>query len=144
VRLKAIGGFTLAISCSFNIVARFRVLSVVAIFAFALARLFGFNDGGINIWRFRQLLNTEQLLEPLLKQINTHLERNSITVSLGSINIIDATVIEAKQRQILEWSGTFSDRLRLIKHLNIRSLAICFSKASSLKLYQAWRIRILL
>jgi hypothetical protein len=48
VRLKAIGGFTLAISCSFNIVARFRVLSVVAIFAFALARLFGFNDGGIN------------------------------------------------------------------------------------------------
>ena len=31
----------------------------------------------------------------------------------------------------------------LIKHLNIRSLAICFSKASSLKLYQAWRIRIL-
>jgi IS5 family transposase len=42
VRLKAISGFTLAISCSFNIVARFRVLSVVAIFAFALARLFGF------------------------------------------------------------------------------------------------------
>ncbi|CAC9576597.1 hypothetical protein [uncultured Gammaproteobacteria bacterium] len=50
-----------------------------------------------SIWRFKQLLNTEQLLEPLLKQINTHLERNSITVSLGSINIIDATVIEAKQ-----------------------------------------------
>ncbi len=50
-----------------------------------------------SIWHFRQLLNTEQLLEPLLKQINTHLERNSITVSLGSINIIDATVIEAKQ-----------------------------------------------
>ncbi|SHN93707.1 hypothetical protein BHECKSOX_857, partial [Bathymodiolus heckerae thiotrophic gill symbiont] len=43
-----------------------------------------------SIWRFRQLLNTEQLLELLLKQINTHLERNSITVSLGSINIIDA------------------------------------------------------
>ncbi|SHE20661.1 Mobile element protein [Bathymodiolus brooksi thiotrophic gill symbiont] len=35
--------------------------------------------------------------EALEKQINTHLERNSITVSLGSINIIDATVIEAKQ-----------------------------------------------
>jgi hypothetical protein len=46
--LGNVGGFTLAISCSFNIVARFRVLSVVAIFAFALARLFGFNDGGIN------------------------------------------------------------------------------------------------
>jgi IS5 family transposase len=49
------------------------------------------------IWRFRQLLNTQGLLEPLLEQINTHLERNSIIVSLGSINIIDATVIEAKQ-----------------------------------------------
>jgi IS5 family transposase len=35
--------------------------------------------------------------EALEKQINIHLERNSITVSLGSINIIDATVIEAKQ-----------------------------------------------
>ncbi len=50
-----------------------------------------------SIWRFRQLLNTEKLLEPLLEQINTHLEQNSIIVSLGSINIIDATVIEAKQ-----------------------------------------------
>ncbi len=50
-----------------------------------------------SIWRFRQLLNTEKLLEPLLEQINNHLEQNSIIVSLGSINIIDATVIEAKQ-----------------------------------------------
>ncbi len=50
-----------------------------------------------SIWRFRQLLNTEKLLEPLLKQINNHLEQNSIIVSLGSINIIDATVTEAKQ-----------------------------------------------
>ena len=50
-----------------------------------------------SIWRFRQLLNTENLLEPLLEQINTHLEQNSVIVSVGSINIIDATVIEAKQ-----------------------------------------------
>ena len=50
-----------------------------------------------SIWRFRQLLNTENLLEPLLEQINTHLEKNSVIVSVGSINIIDATVIEAKQ-----------------------------------------------
>jgi hypothetical protein len=34
------------------------------------------------IWRFRQLLNTENLLEPLLEQINHHLEQNSIIVSL--------------------------------------------------------------
>ena len=50
-----------------------------------------------SIWRFRQLLNTENLLNPLLEQINTHLEQNSIIVAMGSINIIDATVIEAKQ-----------------------------------------------
>ncbi len=49
------------------------------------------------IWRFRNLLNTENLLEPLLEQINTHLEQNSIIVSVGSINIIDATVIKARQ-----------------------------------------------
>jgi IS5 family transposase len=30
------------------------------------------------IWRFRQLLNTENLLEALLEQINHHLEQNSI------------------------------------------------------------------
>jgi IS5 family transposase len=39
------------------------------------------------IWRFRQLLNTENLLEPLLEQINHHLEQNSIIVSL-ILNII--------------------------------------------------------
>ena len=43
-----------------------------------------------SIWHFRQLLNTEQLLKPLLEQINQHLEQNSIIVSLGSINIIEA------------------------------------------------------
>ncbi len=43
-----------------------------------------------SIWRFRQLLNTEKLLEPLLEQINNHLEQNSIIVSPGSINTIDA------------------------------------------------------
>jgi hypothetical protein len=29
-----------------------------------------------------------------------HLEQNSIIVSLGLINIIDATVIEAKQKEV--------------------------------------------
>ncbi len=48
------------------------------------------------IWRFRQLLNTEKLLDPLLEQINTHLEQNAIIVALGLINIIDATVIKSQ------------------------------------------------
>ena len=42
-------------------------------------------------------LHTEQLLEPLLVQINHHLAQNSLIVAKGSVNIIDATVIEAKQ-----------------------------------------------
>jgi hypothetical protein len=65
----AAGGFSFTISGYFDIIVSFRILSVI-------------------------LLNTENLLEPLLEQINHHLEQNSIIVSLGSINIIDATVIE--------------------------------------------------
>ena len=50
-----------------------------------------------SIWRFRQQLNEKGLLKKLLKQINAQLAQKSIIVSVGSINIIDATVIEAKQ-----------------------------------------------
>ena len=47
------------------------------------------------IWRFRNLLHTENLLDSLLVQINHHLAKNSLIVAAGSVNIID--VIEAKQ-----------------------------------------------
>ncbi len=40
---------------------------------------------------------TENLLDSLLEQINHHLAKNSLIVAQGSVNIIDATVIEAKQ-----------------------------------------------
>jgi hypothetical protein len=33
---------------------------------------------------------------------------------------------------MVEWSGTASLKLKSMKRLNIKSLAICFSKASSL------------
>ena len=49
------------------------------------------------IWRFRNLLHTENLLDSLLVQINNHLAKNSLIVATGSVNIIDATVIEEKQ-----------------------------------------------
>jgi IS5 family transposase len=49
------------------------------------------------IWRFRNLLHTENLLALLLAQINDHLAKSGIIVAKGSVNIIDATVIEAKQ-----------------------------------------------
>jgi len=38
----------------------------------------------IQVWHFKQLLNTESLLEPLLEQINHHLTQNSIIVQSTS------------------------------------------------------------
>jgi IS5 family transposase len=48
------------------------------------------------IWRFRQLLQEQQLLTPLLELINNQLEQASLIITQGSISIIDATIIEAK------------------------------------------------
>lgn len=48
------------------------------------------------IWRFRQLLQEQKLLTPLLELINDQLEQASLIVTHGSISIIDATIIEAK------------------------------------------------
>jgi len=49
------------------------------------------------LWRFRNLLHKKKLLTPMLDEINNHLARKSIIVTSGSIDIVDATVIEAKQ-----------------------------------------------
>ncbi len=49
------------------------------------------------IWRFRNLLQKEGLLDAMLERINTHLARASLIVTRGSISIVDATVNEAKQ-----------------------------------------------
>jgi IS5 family transposase len=69
------------------------------------------------IWRFRQFLNTENLLEALLEQINHHLEQNRIIVSLGSINIIDVSFIEAKhlRRGLLMQSGQIQQQSLLVR-----------------------------
>lgn len=48
------------------------------------------------IWRFRQLLQEQKLLTPLLELINNQLEQASLIITCGSISIIDATIIEAK------------------------------------------------
>jgi IS5 family transposase len=49
------------------------------------------------IWRFRNLLQKKDLLDSMLERINAHLARASLIVTQGSISIVDATVIEAKQ-----------------------------------------------
>lgn len=49
------------------------------------------------IWRFRNRLQQEGLLEPMLERINGQLASESLIVTQGSISIVDATVIEAKQ-----------------------------------------------
>lgn len=48
------------------------------------------------IWRFRQLLQEQKLLTPLLELINNQLEKSSLIITHGSISIIDATIVEAK------------------------------------------------
>ena len=49
------------------------------------------------IWRFRNLLQEKNLLEPLLNLINNQLDEERLMITKGSISIIDASVIEAKQ-----------------------------------------------
>mgnify|MGYP001081422749 CR=1 FL=1 len=49
------------------------------------------------IWRFRNLLQERQLLEPLLNLINDQLDEERLMITKGSISIIDASIIEAKQ-----------------------------------------------
>ena len=49
------------------------------------------------IWRFRNVLNKQSLLEPLLVEINEQLTEQGLLIKRGEISIIDATVIEAHQ-----------------------------------------------
>jgi len=49
------------------------------------------------IWRFRNLLQEKKLLEPLLNLINNQLDEERLMITKGSISIIDASIIEAKQ-----------------------------------------------
>jgi len=50
------------------------------------------------IWRFRNLLQEKNLLEPLLNLINDQLDIEKLMITKGSISIIDASIIEAKQQ----------------------------------------------
>ena len=47
------------------------------------------------IWRFREALKDGQLFDQLLLEIQDQLAQKSLFVRLGSISIIDASVIEA-------------------------------------------------
>lgn len=49
------------------------------------------------IWRFRNLLQEKLLLESLLNLINDQLDEERLMITKGSISIIDASIIEAKQ-----------------------------------------------
>ena len=52
------------------------------------------------IWRYRNKLAKEKLLEPLLKEINEQMSGKGLLVKKGEISIVDATVIEAKQSRV--------------------------------------------
>lgn len=48
-------------------------------------------------WRFRQKLETDDLMARLLKAINEQLAEQGLYIRTGGVSIVDASVIEAKQ-----------------------------------------------
>lgn len=48
-------------------------------------------------WRFRQQLEKRLLMEPLLDEINQQLVEQGLYLKSGTVSIVDASVIEAKQ-----------------------------------------------
>lgn len=49
------------------------------------------------IWRFRNTLTKEGLLDTLLSEVNQQLSAKGLYIKAGEVSIVDATVIEAKQ-----------------------------------------------
>jgi len=49
------------------------------------------------LWRFRQLLESHDLMSLLLEEVNTQLIEQSLYIQSGEVSIIDASVIEAQQ-----------------------------------------------
>jgi IS5 family transposase len=49
------------------------------------------------LWRFRQLLEKQSLMNTLLNAINDQLAEQGLYIKAGEVSIIDASVIEAKQ-----------------------------------------------
>lgn len=52
-----------------------------------------------SFWRFRNLLEEEQLYQKLLEEINQQLEAKGYLIKQGEVSIIDASVIKAKQNR---------------------------------------------
>ena len=51
------------------------------------------------IWRFRQLLETEDLMDSLLAEINRQLSIQGLYILAGEISIINASVIQAQRNR---------------------------------------------
>lgn len=49
------------------------------------------------VWRFRNTLTKQGLLDALLSEVNQQLSAKGLYIKTGEVSIIDATVIEAKQ-----------------------------------------------
>jgi IS5 family transposase len=49
------------------------------------------------IWRFRNTLTKQGLLDNLLSEVNQQLSAKGLYIKAGEVSIVDATVIEAKQ-----------------------------------------------
>jgi transposase, IS5 family len=49
------------------------------------------------VWRFRNTLTKQGLLDTLLLEVNQQLSAKGLYIKTGEVSIVDATVIEAKQ-----------------------------------------------
>ncbi len=51
------------------------------------------------IWRYHKHLGEFRLIEPLFNQINEQLAQQNIFIKAGSVSIIDASIVEAKNKR---------------------------------------------
>ena len=51
------------------------------------------------IWRYHKHLGELRLIEPLFNQINEQLAQQNIFIKAGSVSIIDASIVEAKNKR---------------------------------------------
>lgn len=74
------------------------------------------------IWRFHKMLGETKLIESLFNEIGKQLNEKNIIIKLGSVSIIDASIVEAKNKR--KQKGKNTDNTQ-------DSEAGCFTKKNS-------------
>jgi transposase, IS5 family len=67
------------------------------------------------IWRFRNLLTKQGLLDTLLSEVNRQLSAKGLCIKAGEARIVDATAIEAKQSRPCKTASAYGYKA----HVNV-------------------------